>query len=151
MKRVSRRRVAIMVALWLPLLGIVGMIVRGEVAVRGTEWVFPIHGYDPRDLLRGHYLTYRIDWGVEEDWGSDSCLCLAREEGEPVASFTECNDAECDAVLTEERARALERYFVPEKHARDLEGAVQAGRASIVLSVRGGRVAIKDLRIDRRQ
>lgn len=28
----------------------------------GTDWEVPIMGYDPRDLLRGHYVTYRYDW-----------------------------------------------------------------------------------------
>jgi len=28
----------------------------------GTEIVVRITGYDPRDLLSGHYISYRIDW-----------------------------------------------------------------------------------------
>lgn len=31
-------------------------------AQQGTIWIVPINGYDPRDLLRGHYITYRYDW-----------------------------------------------------------------------------------------
>jgi hypothetical protein len=34
----------------------------------GTDWDVPIQGYDPRDLLRGHYITYRYDWpGLTEE------------------------------------------------------------------------------------
>ncbi|WP_420142969.1 GDYXXLXY domain-containing protein [Sphingobium sp.] len=29
---------------------------------QGQEWLVPIRGYDPRDLLRGHYVQYRYDW-----------------------------------------------------------------------------------------
>ena len=29
----------------------------------GTEIAVRITGYDPRDLLSGHYISYRIDWG----------------------------------------------------------------------------------------
>ena len=28
----------------------------------GTEIIVRIMGYDPRDLLSGHYIRYRIDW-----------------------------------------------------------------------------------------
>jgi uncharacterized membrane-anchored protein len=31
-------------------------------AQQGQEWLIPIQGYDPRDLLRGHYVQYRYDW-----------------------------------------------------------------------------------------
>ncbi len=29
---------------------------------QGTTWIVPISGYDPRDLLRGHYVIYRYEW-----------------------------------------------------------------------------------------
>ena len=29
---------------------------------QGTEWEVPVEGYDPRDLLRGHYVVYRYRW-----------------------------------------------------------------------------------------
>ncbi|MES2055406.1 MAG: GDYXXLXY domain-containing protein [Pseudomonadota bacterium] len=34
------------------------------LAQQGQEWLIPIRGYDPRDLLRGHYIRYRYDWPV---------------------------------------------------------------------------------------
>ncbi|MDB5687882.1 MAG: hypothetical protein JWR77_2471 [Rhizorhabdus sp.] len=33
-----------------------------RMAQQGQEWLIPIKGYDPRDLLRGHYIQYRYDW-----------------------------------------------------------------------------------------
>lgn len=35
-----------------------------RLAQQGQEWLIPIQGYDPRDLLRGHYVQYRYDWPV---------------------------------------------------------------------------------------
>lgn len=33
---------------------------------QGTEWDVPIMGYDPRDILRGHYVEFSYDWpGIE--------------------------------------------------------------------------------------
>lgn len=48
-------------------------------AQQGTIWAVPISGYDPRDLLRGHYITYRYDWpGLSdiEDRSYVSALCI---------------------------------------------------------------------------
>lgn len=35
-----------------------------HLARQGQEWLIPIRGYDPRDLLRGHFIQYRYDWPV---------------------------------------------------------------------------------------
>ena len=33
-----------------------------QTALDGVEWHVPVKGYDPRDLLRGHYIRYTYDW-----------------------------------------------------------------------------------------
>lgn len=33
-----------------------------EIAAQGVEWDVPVTGYDPRDLLRGHYVRFRYIW-----------------------------------------------------------------------------------------
>ncbi|WP_336968437.1 GDYXXLXY domain-containing protein [Sphingobium aromaticiconvertens] len=35
-----------------------------RLAQQGQDWLVPINGYDPRDLLRGHFVQYRYDWPV---------------------------------------------------------------------------------------
>ena len=35
-----------------------------RMAQQGQDWLIPIRGYDPRDLLRGHYVQYQYDWPV---------------------------------------------------------------------------------------
>lgn len=35
-----------------------------RLAQQGQDWLIPINGYDPRDLLRGHFVQYRYDWPV---------------------------------------------------------------------------------------
>lgn len=50
-------------ALVLPLLGLAAAwIVTHTRAQQGVEWDVPVMGYDPRDLLRGHYIQYQYDW-----------------------------------------------------------------------------------------
>ncbi|OGS56673.1 MAG: hypothetical protein A3J40_04265 [Erythrobacter sp. RIFCSPHIGHO2_12_FULL_63_10] len=34
---------------------------------QGTDWLVPVAGYDPRDLLRGHYVEFTYDWPGEID------------------------------------------------------------------------------------
>lgn len=36
-----------------------------RTAQQGVEWLIPIEGYDPRDLLRGHFVQYRYDWPID--------------------------------------------------------------------------------------
>jgi hypothetical protein len=68
-------------AVVIPLAGLTGLWVTSDSHYRtGTEWEVPIEGYDPRDLLRGHYVEFTYDWpGVEsEDFTMQPpVLCLA--------------------------------------------------------------------------
>ena len=48
-------------------------------AQQGIEWDVPIAGYDPRDLLRGHYVIYTYDWpGLDAtdriDYSEELCI-----------------------------------------------------------------------------
>lgn len=63
----------------LPLAGLAGLWATSANTYRqGTEWEVPIEGYDPRDLLRGHYVEFSYDWpGLEMDQFTGSQrLCL---------------------------------------------------------------------------
>lgn len=78
------RRPALALALALPLAGLAaGWATAHYTAEQGTEWLVPIGGYDPRDLLRGHYVIYTYDWpGFEsraDDLALQPALCLEGE------------------------------------------------------------------------
>lgn len=62
------RRAARILVLVLPVLALAGLWGWTERWSRqGTDWEVPIQGYDPRDLLRGHYIQFQYDWpGVDE-------------------------------------------------------------------------------------
>lgn len=74
------RRVATALALALPLAGLGATWGATHVrAQQGVEWDVPIDGYDPRDLLRGHYVVFRYQWPGFEDrqrWEMPRELCL---------------------------------------------------------------------------
>lgn len=66
-------------AVLLPALGLGGLWAMSEHTYhQGTEWEVPIQGFDPRDILRGHYVEFSYDWpGIDEfrDTPPDA-LCL---------------------------------------------------------------------------
>jgi hypothetical protein len=85
-----KRRLPLLLALLLPLLGLLATIARNEMALSGASaWQIPVEGYDPRDILRGHYVTFRYRWQVEGDTvpcANGQCLiCLERQDGDVIA------------------------------------------------------------------
>ena len=78
------RRFFLPFALLLPLIGLGLIWLQTErESHEGSEWDVPIEGYDPRDLLRGHYVQFLYDWPfVAEDdiptWsGAQTGLCIS--------------------------------------------------------------------------
>jgi uncharacterized membrane-anchored protein len=143
------------VALVLPLIAIALGIVRAERHLAGgTRWVFEITGYDPRDLLRGHYIQYRL--ALHETEGAvacdDShkaepcCLCLTRTAANhpPQVQRTTCEQAQqCDGSLQTRYLSELTRYYIAEERAQELTDRVQdsatrgTARLSVILDGQG--------------
>lgn len=71
-------RLARLAALALPLAGLAGLWFQSDTHYRtGTEWEVPIEGYDPRDVLRGHYVEFTYDWpGLAQSDIIPATLCL---------------------------------------------------------------------------
>jgi len=75
--------------------------------VTGTEIKVAVMGYDPRDLLSGHYIRYSIDWNRTDCTQFPNGVC-------PEDEF--CKDArwgrECRFYIPEKNARELDRLFL---------------------------------------
>jgi uncharacterized membrane-anchored protein len=142
----------LLAALLLPILAIGAMIIRSEAHLQGREWRFPIGGYYPRDLLRGHYLTFRIAWDRDSSsqnscW--DCCICLKETGSEQTARRTPCAYAtDCDVKLSPQEEQALSRFYVPEDEAQKLDQVVRLGRGSVVLVEKRGQLTLKELLVD---
>jgi hypothetical protein len=55
--------ITVAAALTLPLLALATLIGRQEAMLAGAAVVnVPVRGYDPRDLLHGHYIQGQLDW-----------------------------------------------------------------------------------------
>lgn len=158
------------IAVVVPVVGLVGLIARAEFGLRsGPSFRIPIAGFDPRDLLHGHYFSYQyaFNWQGASNCGSEResvpqptldpacCLCLTRVEGSvqnPEVRQVWCEEARtCDGWLRTNFVQPPLRYFVPEDRAEALEKALQDRKASLELnSDPRGQPRIHDLYLDDR-
>lgn len=68
---------------------------------QGQEVVVQLQGYDPRDLLSGHYILYQIDWDKTDCAQFENSVC-------PWAAFGWSG-----------------RFYVPESKAQALDAALR--------------------------
>lgn len=80
-----RTRLILAAALLLPLAALAAIWAdTHRQAQPGQDWLIPIQGYDPRDLLRGHYVRYSYAWPTpplqdgapQVDPGRADALCV---------------------------------------------------------------------------
>lgn len=137
----------------------------------GKIWQVDIAGYDPRDLLYGHYLNFTYDWNFAKPgestqcgYGRDCCLCLKEAMPgsilAPLANTMRCDAPEralCDSVITGGRrsynpAFGGQKYFVPEKDGKALEKILRDGKHQTQMEIAvprsGGPAIIRKLYID---
>jgi hypothetical protein len=152
----------VIVAVSLPLLVIAFGIMKSEYQLNQPEWRFSIKGYDPRDLLRGRYLNYSIDFQEEfpaacDTFSADCCLCLTRRgiANPPGVTRMLCGEAKaCDGFIAVQYLRTLNQYYIPEAKASEYERLLQdkasSGAAEIILSVdNNGVPSVKQIEIDK--
>lgn len=161
----------------LPVVGLLALVARSELARQGAEFRLAIVGYDPRDLIAGHYLRYRfeLDWQGESSCGgggssaltgnaapapsalphlqSGCCLCLTHQ-GQPPATpaVRQLSCAEvrgCDGWLYSEQLQSPQRHYVPEERAQELERALRERKAAVdVVTSPSGTAAVGELYLD---
>jgi len=123
----------------LPLIALAFMIGQAEWRLAHSEtWIFNMQGYDPRDLLRGHYLIFQLEIepkphneeaSVCDPITDDCCYCLtpgaeiARVGFETELTSLSCSQAQttCSAFVRAEPLQSLRRFYIPESHREMLE------------------------------
>lgn len=101
---------------------------------QGAEWLVPIRGYDPRDLLRGHYIQYRYDWPMAE-------AGTAGERGPPAAFDLSYASRLCIAGRAPD-IRSVREVSLPLKR---MNSDADAGCAAIATATRGARREVRGL------
>jgi len=119
-----------------------------------------ITGYDPRDLLAGHYLRYRVDFGAtvacqatgDSDAAGDWCLCLDQWDGKYAQlSWQGSCDVRPDCrqflrgTCNSSRFEAgIERFYFSEEHQKLLR--VVPPESSIIVALSpNGKGVVKNL------
>ena len=136
------------VMLLLPLLALGGIILKNERDIASAKtWRVKITGYHPRDLLYGHYLSFRFDWGISPEQGvcaagESCCLCLdarRRIDGAPdeLQTMRGGEPLRNGAVLAEPRDFPERRAKLREERRRVRSG----GRAALFRSGSRSRAA----------
>jgi len=127
----------VLMAVLIPFILLCLLIIRAEFHIsQGKEWKFQVQGYDPRDLLRGHYLRFNLRYNWAEGNSqcenvNDCCLCLS-DIGEiaPKVQKTSCEVAQnqCDGFISGEFEQSLNRYYIPENYAVQAEQILRDAR-----------------------
>lgn len=152
----SKRFVALL--LLIPILLLAAQVVQQEYRLRhGVEVVLPITGYDPRDFLSGHYVTYTVQYGVD-----DLCPSMAGKRRayvclEPKRFSYNKPGKDCKQYIagvcpySRHFVAGIERFYIPEAEAERLDRLVRGDKASLRLIVDShGKATIKDLLINGR-
>lgn len=142
----------------------------GTAIYHGKEVILPIYGYDPRDLLSGHYLTFRIDFSGVQD--GEACRYALDTQnsgyGRPVSGFycsegrsfskssSGCKTAVFGTCTYRGFDIGVNRFYIPEEYAETLDLMLRRSSRTeptmkIVLSVTSsGKAYAKDLLIEDR-
>ena len=115
-----------LLVLALPFLAMAFMIVSNEINIKtNREYRVEITGYDPVNILTGHYLTFRYKW---PDAIKDSCTaddeCFACFRGQQIELVETKTIESCDASLLLENRQPpsnLARYNISETDAPVLD------------------------------
>ena len=170
----------VITALALPLMALAAMVGHQEwLRSHVTVLTVAVRGVDPRDLLRGHYLTAGFEWNWESPPEADGgiaagALCVieidavqrARVRFVPYSTVDRGTLGSCRLVIpgglwgkdafvpaTIHTTNGSIKLFVPEVRAGELERLIRArpGALTVDLAVRAdGHVSIQALRIDGR-
>ncbi|HET6198193.1 MAG TPA: GDYXXLXY domain-containing protein, partial [Acetobacteraceae bacterium] len=103
---------AVVAALALPVLALAALVGQQEWLLANARILsVPLTGFDPRDLLRGHYIRAQLDWSWErappvEDYSVvDGALCVLTEDPKPRVRFLagwkagDRIDADCRLII----------------------------------------------------
>lgn len=125
---------------------------------QGEEIIMPIQGFDPRDLLAGHYLRYRIQYDAKDNCSRKSrsrkqemFYCVEpsgfhhRQPGRNQCPVSIKGNCQSGRFVVEN----IERFYIPQEFAMPLDRAVRGRKGSLLLSVyHTGDVLVKELRIE---
>ena len=172
----TRRLLFPALLLLLPTLILGGLVLKNEEALSSAQiWRVKITGFDPRNLLYGHYLNFRFDWNWKNKDRSacvpntECCLCLETQSeanggAVPQVSYKTCPAAaaQCPGHLPVQanllkhtdnlfNPEGRNQYFVPEDSAKSLEKLLRDNKNVLAIDLKiksSGNTQLGELTID---
>jgi uncharacterized membrane-anchored protein len=134
----------------------------GSVLSQGFQVELQVEGYDPRDLLAGHYIQYRINYGEPlicgpEDY-DEKCVCLKPtasivSAADRVVTCDEAGNAACPVFIrgtcngTGRFEAGIERFYFSEQYSDKLMTVPPNSRIKVRLS-HNGEAVVEDFLAD---
>ncbi len=113
---------------------------------QGTIWEVPVAGYDPRDLLRGHYVQFAYDWPGLEDGDPPERICISRgADGMAIAARIEGDFGDCEFPAEADPGSVYGnnslirgRFYVGQDRALELERRMRDRDVRAIVKIRLG-------------
>lgn len=129
----------------------------------GSEAKLKVIGFDPRDLLSGHYIQYQIDYELDDICRDrvdiETCVCLgfSPSDGRFIGHWSgSCLERPADTCQTYflrgvcqagRFATGIERFYIPEALAPALLTVPEDSSIIVALDGRGG-AQVKDFLVE---
>ena len=149
------RRTTIWMSCLLPVLALACFtLLKHQQIGAGKEVILPIEGYDPRDLLSGHYLIYQVQYGIKglcDKKGSYSNIVCLEPKFSQVGKVP---NKHCQVFIrgncrNHQFNAGIERFFVNEKKAKLLEQLIREKKAEVKVRVSSdGKAHVTHLQLD---
>jgi uncharacterized membrane-anchored protein len=147
------KKITLIFSLALPILSLLILTAQKAYTIHlGLEYHLKIKGFDPIDLLSGHYVTYRVEYGSEpcDEYIQAKCICLNKNN--TIHPLENCEkNSYCTSLLKGECKKGrfeagIERFYIPEDRADEYDRIVREGNSEIIISVdKYGNGQVKDL------
>ena len=158
----TQNKITLIVSLTFPVIALASLAgYRSYNLNTGEEYTLPISGYDPRDLLSGRYLTYRVNYGIPDLCKDPPRMAENGQQRKSTVTAYVClkprsvrygSNRNCSVFIKGRcvggRLKAgIERFYIPESKARDYDRRLRDEGAEIVISIKAnGRASVKGLR-----
>ena len=142
----------------MPVCVLLGWVGLNEYQLRTSQTlILPIEGYDPRDLLSGYYLTYKVHYGatcpeVKKKIRNNNIayICFKPKKYITLKKPKDCSLFIKGQCFSKEFSANVTRYYIPEKKTRKAtELFRKAHQKQVVLAVpKTGQALVRDLLVD---
>ena len=125
------------ILLFIPVFVLVGWTLSVRAMISGgTKLDLPVRGYDPRDILAGHYLSVEVDYDAfpseckkeekgKERWRKKDAFFCADTGRVVLGKVSECRTFIKGYCLYNRFHDNVSRFYIPEKMSPTLERAIR--------------------------